>query len=167
MVSSEKITPDRIPGKECVWDYPRPPKLEKVSKRLRVFAEGEMIADTTEGYRVLETSHPPTYYFPPKDVQLKYFKKTSKNTFCEWKGAASYYTIQVKEKILENKAWYYPDPNKEFLEIKDYISFYPSFMDKCLVDEEVVQSQEGDFYGGWITSNITGPFKGGVGTYGW
>lgn len=155
------------PGQESVWDYPRPPRLEDSNKHIRVEFNGVAIADTRRAKRVLETSHPPVYYLPPEDVRMEYFKPTPRSTFCEWKGAASYYTIEVGDKRAENAAWYYPSPSAQFADIKDYIAVYPSRMDACYVDGEQVQSQAGDFYGGWITSNIVGPFKGGAGSWGW
>ncbi len=164
------MRPQRIepkPGQESVWDYPRPPALEPVSKRLQVVFNGVTIADTTRGYRVLETSHPPVYYIPPEDIQMQYLQATPKQSFCEWKGVAGYYTIVVGEKQAANAAWYYTEPSDRFADIKDYVSFYASRMDTCYVDGEEVQAQAGDFYGGWITSDIVGPFKGGMGTWGW
>jgi uncharacterized protein (DUF427 family) len=162
--------PQRIepqPGQESVWDYPRPPRLEPSSKRIRVIFNGETIADTTSAYRVLETSHPPVYYIPPEDIKMEYLHPTNRQTFCEWKGQGSYYTVQVGEKQAPNAAWYYPQPTPEFEAIKDYVAFYPSRMEACYVDDEQVKAQEGDFYGGWITSEIVGPFKGGGRTWGW
>jgi uncharacterized protein (DUF427 family) len=163
--------PNRIepgPGQESVWDYPRPPRLEDSSQRIRVVFNGVVIADTTHAKRVLETSHPPVYYLPPEDVQLQYFQPTPRSTFCEWKGVAAYFTIQVGERQATNAAWCYPQPSAErFRGIANYIAVYPSQMDACYVDDEAVQAQAGDFYGGWITSKIVGPFKGGHGTWGW
>lgn len=155
------------PGQESVWDYPRPPRVEPTSKRVRVVFNGETIVDTTGAYRVLETSHPPTYYIPREDVKMAYFTPTSRRTMCEFKGAASYFTIQVGDKVAQDAAWCYATPTPGFVQIKDYLCFYPSRMDACYVDDEQVQAQAGDFYGGWITSDIVGPFKGGAGTWGW
>jgi len=155
------------PGQESVWDYPRPPRVEPSNKRIRVVLNGETIADSTHTYRVLETSHPPAYYIPREDVQMEKFTQTSRRTICEFKGAATYFTIQVGDKVVANAAWSYENPTPRFEPIKDYIALYPGRMDACYVDEEQVQAQEGDFYGGWITSDIVGPFKGGPGTLGW
>jgi uncharacterized protein (DUF427 family) len=155
------------PGQESVWDYPRPPRLEKTDRRVRVVFNGVTIADTTGAYRILETSHPPTFYIPAEDVKTEHFTSTPRRTFCEFKGAASYWTIQVGDKVAENAAWSYTTPNPGYAPVKDYLCFYPSRMDACYVDDEQVQAQEGDFYGGWITSNVVGPFKGGAGTWGW
>lgn len=155
------------PGQESVWDYPRPPRLEDSTRHIRIVFNGETIADTTAAKRVLETSHPPSYYIPPADLRLEYFSRTSRSTFCEWKGQAAYYTITVGDRSAENAAWFYPTPTANFANLKDYVAFYPSRMDACYVDDELVQAQPGDFYGGWITSEIVGPFKGGMGTWGW
>jgi uncharacterized protein (DUF427 family) len=127
-----------------------------------------VIAETYNSQRILETSHPPVYYIPPEDVKLdQYFKATSRSTFCEWKGAASYYTISVGDKTVPNAAWYYRRPTHPYEAIANYIAIYPAKMDACYVDGEKIQTQEGDFYGGWITHEIVGPFKGGAGTMGW
>ena len=156
-----------VEGQESVWDYPRPPRVEKTSKTLKVIFNGEVIAETNDGYRVLETSHPPTYYIPQKDINMDYLEGTSRRTFCEFKGAASYWTVTVGEKSVSNAGWSYQNPAKGYEAIKGYICFYASKMDVCYVDGEEVQAQEGDFYGSWITSDIVGPFKGGPGTRGW
>ena len=154
-------------GQESVWDYPRPPKLEATTKHLKIIFGGEIIAETNCAFRVLETSHPPVYYFPPEDVRVEFLTKAADASFCEWKGSAGYCDLQVGEKIVKNAGWFYPNPTNNFAGIKDYIAFYPSKMDACYVNDELVQSQESDFYGGWITAEIVGPFKGGAGTWGW
>jgi uncharacterized protein (DUF427 family) len=156
-----------LAGQESVWDYPRPPRLEKVAERLRVIFNGQAIADTTSGYRVLETSHPPVYYIPPDDIAQSYLKNAPGSSWCEFKGQAKYWSLDVGGRIAENAAWSYPAPSPAFVEIAGYLAFYASRVDECLVGDERVQPQEGDFYGGWITSRIVGPFKGGVGTRGW
>lgn len=161
----EPMTPQD--GQESVWDYPRPPRLESVPERLRVVFNGEVIADTSNAYRILETSHPPTYYIPPEDIQMQFLHKTERQSFCEFKGGARYYAVTVGEKTAQNAAWYYPDPSRGYELIADFVSFYANLMDACYVDDEQVQAQEGDFYGGWITSKVVGPFKGGAGTWGW
>lgn len=154
-------------GQESVWDYPRPPKLERTNKHLKIVFGGEIIAETNRAFRVLETSHPPVFYFPPDDVRMEFFTENVNSSFCEWKGAANYYDLTVGEKFIKNAAWFYKNPTKNFAEIKDYLAFYPSKMDACYVDGELVEAQDGDFYGGWITKEIVGPFKGGAGTFGW
>ena len=165
MFASKRIEPE--PGQESVWDYPRPPRLEPSPKRIQVVFNGITIADSQNAQRVLETSHPPVYYIPPNDIQMEYLLPTRQQSFCEWKGNAGYYTIAVGDKQAPNAAWYYPEPTSAFADIKDYVAFYPSRMEACYVDGEKVNSQPGDFYGGWITSEIVGPFKGGAGTWGW
>ena len=166
MSQHKAIKPD--PGQESVWDYPRPPRLEDSDKHIQVIFNGVVIAETRRAKRILETSHPPVYYIPPEDVRLaQYFVATERKTFCEWKGAATYYTITVGDKTFPNAAWYYRQPSQPYEALANYIAFYPGKMDACFVNGERVQAQEGDFYGGWITSEIVGPFKGGPGTFGW
>ena len=166
MQQQKRIEPG--PGQESVWDYPRPPRLEDSSKHIQVIYNGVVIADTYGAKRILETSHPPVYYIPPEDVKLEpYFKSTRRSSFCEWKGAASYYSITVDDKTITEAAWHYRRPTHPYEAIANYIAIYPGKMDACYIDGEKVQAQEGDFYGGWITSEIVGPFKGGVGTAGW
>jgi uncharacterized protein (DUF427 family) len=155
------------PGQESVWDYPRPPRIEGSTKHIQVIFNGEVIADTRRAKRVLETSHPPVYYIPLEDIRREYLTTTSRATFCEFKGRAAYYTLNVHGKVAENVAWYYPSPTPAFEEIADHVAFYPSRMDACYVDSELVEAQPGDFYGGWITKDIVGPFKGSPGTMGW
>lgn len=162
--------PHRIqpgPGQESVWDYPRPPQLEGSKRRVRIVFNGVTIADTRRAKRVLETSHPPVYYIPPEDIRTEYLERTGRATFCEWKGQAGYYTVAVDGKEAVDAAWFYPNPTRAFESLRDHVAFYPSRMDACYVDDERVQSQEGDFYGGWITDDLRGPFKGGPGTLGW
>ena len=154
-------------GQESVWDYPRPPRLEAVEDHIRVIYKGVVIADSKQTYRVLETSHPPCYYIPPADIQMTYLMQTEKQSYCEFKGSANYYTVTVEDKSAIDAAWFYSQPSKGFEAIANYISFYASNMDSCYVGDEKVQAQAGDFYGGWITSKIVGPFKGGAGTRGW
>ena len=155
------------PGQESVWDYPRPPRLEPSLRHIQIVFNGEVIADTRRAWRVLETSHPPVYYLPPEDIKMEVLQPTPHATYCEWKGRAGYYTIRVGDKIAHNAAWFYPQPTQPFAPISGYVAFYPSRMDECRVDGEVVQAQPGDFYGGWITQDLVGPFKGSVGTMGW
>jgi uncharacterized protein (DUF427 family) len=116
---------------------------------------------------VIETSHPPGYYIPPADIQMQYLHRTSRSSFCEWKGRASYYTLSVGERSVEDVAWFYPKPTAPFGTIADYVAFYAGPMDACYIDDERVTPQPGEFYGGWITSEIVGPFKGSPGSWGW
>ena len=164
-MSNRRIEPG--PGQESVWDYPRPPRVEESPRRVRVVFNGETIADTTRARRVLETSHPPVYYVPPDDIRTEFLHRTPRWSFCEWKGRAGYYTVRVGDREAPDAAWFYPDPTPGFESIRDYVAFYPSRMEACYVDDERVASQEGDFYGGWITKEIVGPFKGGPATRGW
>lgn len=165
MFSPKRIEP--LPGQESVWDYPRPPRLESSTKKIKVVFNEVIIAESQKTYRVLETSHPPVYYIPPEDIQMEYLAKTERQSYCEWKGVANYYTLMVGDRTEVNTAWFYPQPTASFEPIKNYVAFYPSRMDACYVDGEKVQSQPGDFYGGWITKDIVGPFKGSAGTWGW
>jgi len=155
------------PGQESVWDYPRPPRLEPVSKPIRIVFNGETIAKTTRAMRVLETSHPPVYYIPPQDIRPECIEKAAGDSYCEWKGAGKYYNVRVDGKVALRAGWYYPNPVPEFEAIKNYVAFYAGPMDACYVDGEEVTPQPGNFYGGWITKDIVGPFKGGPGTMGW
>jgi uncharacterized protein (DUF427 family) len=164
------MRPERIepgPGQESVWDYPRPPHIEDFPGHVRVIFNNIVIADTHDAKRVLETSHPPVFYIPPGDIQMNFLKKSSLTSWCEFKGNAHYYTVSVNEKEAENAGWYYPDPAPDFAAINNHVAFYPGLMDKCEVNGEKVKAQDGDFYGGWITDNIVGPFKGEAGTRGW
>ncbi len=154
-------------GQESVWDYPRPPRVEATTKRIRVIFNGVVIADTTRAIRVLETSHPPSYYIPQDDIKMEYFAATKARSFCEFKGGASYWTITVAGQTSDDAAWSYARPNKDYEAITDHLAFYISRVDEAYVDDEKVIPQAGDFYGGWITRDIVGPFKGGTGTQGW
>ncbi len=155
------------PGQESVWDYPRPPRLEDSQSHIRVLVAGVTLADTRRAKRILETSHPPVYYIPPDDIHQHYLVPSPRRSWCEWKGEARYYSVEVGETKISNAAWYYPSPSSRYAALRGLVAFYPSHMDACYVDDEQVQAQAGDFYGGWITSNIMGPFKGGPGTRGW
>ena len=155
------------PGQESVWDYPRPPRMEDVEEKVKVVFGGVTIAYTTRAKRVLETSHPPVYYVPPEDIRMEHLRPSSATSYCEWKGRGSYYDVVSEERTEERAAWFYPSPTNSFRDLKDYVAFYPSRMDACWVGGEKVGAQEGDFYGGWITPNIVGPFKGAPGTWGW
>jgi len=162
--------PERIepgPGQESVWNYPRPPALELVDKRVRVVFHDATIADTKAAYCVLETSHPPVYYLPPSDIRMEYLSRTNHRTMCEFKGRALYYDLSVGDRSVQRAAWGYPNPTDRFEPMTDYLAFYASKVDACYVGEKEAHAQEGDFYGGWITEDIVGPFKGGPGTIGW
>ena len=159
--------PQPGPGQESVWDYPRPPRIEDSTKHVRVIFGGVTVADTRRARRVLETSSPPVYYIPLEDVRTEHLARSSRSTFCEWKGRTAYHTVVVGDKQAVDAAWSYPNPTEAFAVIKDYIAFYPGKVDECYVDGERVRPQPGAFYGGWITNEILGPFKGEPGTEGW
>lgn len=153
---------------ESVWDYPRPPALVPFAGLVEVDVAGQSLARTTSALRVLETSHPPTYYLPLADVDTSLLRPVDGGrTICEFKGVASYFDVVVGDRVVSRAVWTYPDPTPAFAELRGYVSLMPGLMDECRVDGEVVVAQEGDFYGGWVTSWITGPFKGGPGTRGW
>lgn len=160
-----RVTPG--PGQESVWDYPRPPRLEVVRRRLRVVQGGVTIADTTNGWRVLETSHPPNYYFPRADVRSDALTAEVGSSWCEWKGEAQYFTVRGGDRTEPRAAWTYTTPNVAYRELAGMVAFYPARMDNCFVDDEPAHAQPGGFYGGWITNDIVGPFKGAPGTNGW
>lgn len=155
------------PGQESVWDYPRPPRVEDSTRHIRVVFNGVTVAETRRAKRVLETSHPPVYYIPPEDARMEYFTPTQHSSFCEYKGSARYYRLVVGDKAADNAAWYYPDPTPGYQALRGYLAIYPSRVDACFVDGERARPQAGDFYGGWITGEIVGPFKGEPGTQGW
>ncbi|MCU0226535.1 MAG: DUF427 domain-containing protein [Bryobacterales bacterium] len=162
--------PGRIvpgPEQESVWDYPRPPRLEAAPLRVRVAFHGVVIADSLNALRLLETSHPPSIYIPPADVRLDLLHPSPASSFCEWKGQASYMHLEVAGKRSVNAAWTYPHPSPKYAALAGYLAFYPSRVDACYLGDEQVQAQPGDFYGGWITAAIVGPFKGDPGTWGW
>jgi uncharacterized protein (DUF427 family) len=155
------------PGQESAWEYPRPPRLEPTSRHLRVVLAGHVVAETSRGLRVLETSHPPNYYFPPDDVDGAVLDRSEGASFCEFKGRAHYFDVRVGTCIAANAAWGYDAPSAAFAPLRGYVAFYPAPMDECSVDGELVVPQPGGFYGGWITSDVVGPFKGAPGTRGW
>lgn len=154
-------------GQESVWDYPRPPRLDPSSQHVVIEFNGEVIADSRSAIRVLETSHPPVYYIPPEDVRLEYLQAEQNTSFCEFKGIARYYGIEINGKHVRAVAWCYPEPFPGFEPIAHAIAFYPGRVDRATVAGEVVRPQPGTFYGGWVTDAIVGPFKGEPGTDGW
>jgi len=152
---------------ESVWDYPRPPRVETSQKLVRVEFAGEVIAETTRAYRVLETSHPPVFYIPLEDVRGEFLRPSRRRTYCEFKGEAGYYDLVAGGREVREAAWYYPEPSARYEALRGHVAFYPGRVDAAWVADEQVTPQEGDFYGGWITSEIEGPFKGAPGTAGW
>jgi uncharacterized protein (DUF427 family) len=163
-VDVQRIEPG--PGQESVWDYPRPPRIEQSSSHVRVQLGGETVADSRRALRVLETSQPPAFYVPVRDVRTELLRPNPRRTFCEWKGEASYVDVVVRKRTIEAAGWLYEDPTEPFEAIRDHYAFYAQLLD-CSVDGERVTGNEGTFYGGWITSRVVGPFKGGAGTAGW
>lgn len=152
---------------ESVWDYPRPPLWEPVTAKLQVWFAGQLIAETSEGIRVCETSHPPTYYFPPTSVKANTLQPVPGASLCEYKGLASYFDVAVGDKKAERAVWTYTNPTPAFKELADYLCFYAEPMDYCMVGDLQVKPQPGNFYGGWITPNLKGPFKGVAGSRLW
>ena len=155
------------PGQESVWDYPRPPRCEPTTKHVRVVFAGVTIADTRRAWRVLETSHPPVYYLPPADVDATHVLPVRGGSVCEWKGRAVYFDVRVGDRVAARAAWAYPDPTAAFAPLRGHVAFYAGPMDGCFVDGERVTPQPGGFYGGWITADVVGPFKGVPGSLGW
>jgi uncharacterized protein (DUF427 family) len=153
---------------ESVWDYPRPPRLEPVPQRVRVRHRGITVADTVAALRILETSHPPVYYLPHEDVAADLLRPSAtRQSFCEFKGLASYWDLVVECSTVRDVAWSYAQPVAAYAPLAGHLAFYASRVDECWVGDERVMPQAGDFYGGWITTNLRGPFKGAPGTLGW
>jgi uncharacterized protein (DUF427 family) len=151
---------------ESVWDYPRPPRLENDQRVVTVKTEHNLIAQSREAIRVLETASPPTFYLPPSHVNTEILVPSEHTTHCEWKGTASYWDLHTDDLVVKNAAWSYEDPKSAFAAIAGYYSFYPSKV-ICMVADEHVKPQPGNFYGGWMTSEIVGPVKGATDTGTW
>jgi uncharacterized protein (DUF427 family) len=159
------------PGQESVWDYPRPPRLEQSGRELTVRAGEVLVARTSAAFRVLETSHPPTWYLPTTSIVDAVLRRSgAPSTTCEWKGPATYWDALLAdgggERVIQGAVWSYERPTRPFLDIAGYLAFSPSDFE-CAVDGEIARPQEGGFYGGWITSDVVGPFKGIPGSWGW
>ena len=152
---------------ESVWDYPRPPRLERAASRVTIKHGGQVIVDSDRCWRVLETSHPPVYYVPRSDIADGVLQPGTGRSYCEFKGVAGYWDVVVGGTRVAQAGWSYERPTPGYEDIAGAVAFYPSRVDECQVGGELVQPQEGDFYGGWITADIAGPFKGGPGTMGW
>jgi uncharacterized protein (DUF427 family) len=153
-------------GQESVWDYPRPPKLVSDHRRIVVRRGELLIADSRETYRILETARTPTFYISPRDVRVDLLKLFPGSSICEWKGTAQYWTIEISTSAPEAIAWTYPRARNPYDAISAYFSFYPGRIE-CFVDGERVRPQPGYFYGGWITDEIVGPWKGERGKESW
>jgi len=155
------------PGQESVWDYPRPPRVEAVPERIQVRVAGLTLADSSAAWRVLETAGAPVYYLPPADVQVDLLVPSAHRTICEWKGEASYWSIVLPGRTIANAAWTYQQPLAGYEAIRDHLAFYAWLVDEAWVGDELATPQPGRYYGGWVTSKVVGPFKGGPGTSGW
>jgi len=162
----ERILPG--PGQESVWDYPRPPQVDPRASHVTIRFRGARICDTKAPIRVLETSHPPTFYLPIRDFVSGSLRPSAGSSVCEFKGPAQYFDIVGADgKVAAGVAWGYPDPWPGFEQLKDHVAVYAGQMDECRVDGERVTPQPGEFYGGWITSSVVGPFKGIPGSMHW
>ena len=162
--------PARIPpgpGQESVWDYPRPPRVEPCRRRVRAVLGDIVVADSTRALRVLETAGPPTIYVPRQDVSMDHLRPARGTSWCEWKGQAAYFDVVAGDRAAEQAAWTYPRPTPSFAMLADHLAFFAGRMDACYLDDELVTPQPGSFYGGWITRDVVGPFKGEPGTQGW
>lgn len=166
MQNARRITPG--PGQESVWDYPRPPRIESVTLPITVEHAGRLIAQAGRSVRILETSHPPVYYLPLESFAPGTLQPNDRTSFCEYKGTAHYWDLVADGRIsVRDVGWSYPHPAPPYAALKDHIALYASRVEACFVGGERVVPQAGDFYGGWITSTIVGPFKGPTGTRGW
>ncbi len=153
---------------ERVWDYPRPPAVVSCDARVRVQLAGETLADSIRALRVLETSHPPTIYVPPEDVRSQHLTQSpARSTWCEFKGQARYLDAAVGQRRVTAVGWTYPDPSLGYEQLRDHVAFYPARVDYAWLDDELADAQQSSFYGGWVTAELVGPFKGPPGTLGW
>ena len=161
--------PDPVgPGQESVWDYPRPPRAERVPRRAELWHGGTLVAASDDLVRVLETSHPPTWYLPRTAFTDGVLVPGEHRTFCEWKGVAHYCDVRVPGvPPLTDVAWWYPRPDARYPELTDRVAVYVAPFERITLDGETVRPQPGGFYGGWVTDEVVGPFKGGPGSRGW
>ena len=160
--------PDPVrPGQESVWSYPRPAIAQPADARIMIEHRGIVVASTRAAIRTLETSHPPSYYIPRADIAPGILRRAAGSSFCEWKGAATYWDVVIGDDVLPRIGWSYANPTHGFASLRDHVAFYAAPFDRCSVDGETVVPQPGEFYGGWITSALAGPFKGIPGSRGW
>jgi uncharacterized protein (DUF427 family) len=150
-----------------VADFPRPPAIEPVHRRIRIVLGGETVADAPGGWRILETTHPPTYYVARAAFAAGSLTDSNRTSFCEWKGLAGYVSVSGGGRTERDAGWTYPGPNPAYAALRDHVAVYAGRMDACFLDDEQVTPQPGGFYGGWITADLIGPFKGGPGTQFW
>lgn len=163
-----RTTPNPVGlGQRSVWDFPRPAIAERCTAHVMIEDAGRVIADTCSSIRTLETSHPPSYYFPADAIAPGVLRSADGSSFCEWKGWALYWDVVIGDRVLPSIGWSYPDPTPPFAMLRDHIAFYAASFDRCSVDGETVIPQPGIFYGGWITSDLAGPFKGVPGSMSW
>lgn len=155
------------PGQVSVWDFPRPPRVDAVGLRIRVELGGATIVDTRAALRICETSSPPAYYIPPGDIAPGCLTPSERTSFCEWKGVASYWSVTAGSRRAKDAAWSYRAPDPGYEMVQNYVAFYPRRMDACWVGEQRVEPQPGLYYGGWITPELVGPFKGVPGSEAW
>jgi uncharacterized protein (DUF427 family) len=165
MPPSARVLP--APGQESVWDYPRPPRVERSDEEVVVVLGGVVVARSRAALRVLETSHPPAYYLPDASFVEGSLVPVGGTTYCEFKGTASYVDVIAGGRRAARGGWTYRVPSPGYEALVDHVAVMPGRMDRCTLDGEVVVPQAGGFYGGWITSRVVGPFKGGPGTAGW
>jgi len=160
--------PDPVaPGQESVWRYPRPAIAQPSDRLVRIEHRGVLIANTRAAVRTLETSHPPSWYLPPADLTSGLLRRSARRSRCEWKGQAVYWDLVIGDEVLRDVGWSYPEPTPAFAGLRDHVAFYAGPLDSCMVDGEQVRPQSGGFYGGWITSDLAGPFKGVPDSMGW
>ena len=154
-------------GQQSVWSFPRPPIAAASAAHVLIEHRGRIIADTRTSVRTLETSHPPSYYIPPGDIDSNVLRRAAGTSFCEYKGTAIYWDVVMGDLVLPRVGWSYPDPARAFAALRDHVAFYAGPFDRCSVDGDTVIPQPGNFYGGWITPDVAGPFKGIAGSMGW
>jgi uncharacterized protein (DUF427 family) len=162
------VRPDRPgPGQESVWAYPRPAIAEPCGRRIEIIHRGRTLVDTRASIRTLETSHPPSYYAPQADILMSALRPSAHRSLCEWKGEAVYFDLVLDDAVLRDVAWSYPAPTPAFAMLRDHLAFYAGPLEGCFVDGERAEAQPGGFYGGWVTSQLAGPFKGVPGSRFW